>query len=258
MHDRSTRAPAIEWAPVAFCASQARTTPATVPMSPTISAGCPSASHRTWGWRAAAGSPDRGDKGWNLEPRTYLLAADRRGQRPGGRLALQIAGLPLIVGRATQTSAHGDRASRSHLASRHRAFEGREVDCVEVRLALRRLLQYCPERWPLEFYGDAAAQEKAIGRAQGVTAASTASSAKYDGLVDMRAAHHRMTLRKALNFRTGRRSGGDCRNVALRRNRSFWSASQLGYFTASYLLVLGGKRSGAGATTVSIKPVATS
>ncbi len=45
------------------------------------------------------------------------------------------------------------------------------VDKVEVRLALRCLLPHCPERWPLELYWDAASQENAIGRAQGVTAA---------------------------------------------------------------------------------------
>lgn len=45
------------------------------------------------------------------------------------------------------------------------------LDCVEVRLALRCLLPHCPERWPLELYWDAAAQENEIGRAQGVTAA---------------------------------------------------------------------------------------
>lgn len=45
------------------------------------------------------------------------------------------------------------------------------VDGVAVRLALRCLLQHCPERWPLELYWDAAAQENEIGRAQGVTAA---------------------------------------------------------------------------------------
>nr|WP_243848479.1 hypothetical protein [Sphingomonas insulae] len=45
------------------------------------------------------------------------------------------------------------------------------VDGVEVRLALRCLLPHCLERWPLELYWDAAAQENEIGRAQGVTAA---------------------------------------------------------------------------------------
>ena len=44
-------------------------------------------------------------------------------------------------------------------------------DGVEVRLALRCLLPHCPERWPLELYWDAAAQENDIGRAQGLTAA---------------------------------------------------------------------------------------
>lgn len=45
------------------------------------------------------------------------------------------------------------------------------VDTPEVRLALRCLLTYCPERWPLVLYWDAAGQENEIGRAQGVTAA---------------------------------------------------------------------------------------
>lgn len=45
------------------------------------------------------------------------------------------------------------------------------IDVAEVRLALRCLLQHCPERWPLELYWDAAQQENEIGRAQGVTAA---------------------------------------------------------------------------------------
>ena len=45
------------------------------------------------------------------------------------------------------------------------------VDGMEVRLALRCLLHHCPERWPLEFYWDAASQENDIGRSQGVTAA---------------------------------------------------------------------------------------
>jgi hypothetical protein len=51
-----------------------------------------------------------------------------------------------------------------------RCSDGR-VDVVEIRLALRCLLPHCPERWPLELYWDAAAQENEIGRAQGVTAA---------------------------------------------------------------------------------------
>lgn len=44
------------------------------------------------------------------------------------------------------------------------------VDTIDVRLALRCLLQYCPDRWPLEMFWDAAATENAIGRAQGCTA----------------------------------------------------------------------------------------
>ena len=51
-----------------------------------------------------------------------------------------------------------------------RSGEGR-IDGMEVRLALRCLLYHCPERWPLEQYWDAAAQENEIGRSQGVTAA---------------------------------------------------------------------------------------
>jgi F420-0:gamma-glutamyl ligase-like protein len=51
-----------------------------------------------------------------------------------------------------------------------RSSESR-VDIIEVRLALRCLLQHCPERWPLELYWDAAKQENDIGRAQGVSAA---------------------------------------------------------------------------------------
>ena len=45
------------------------------------------------------------------------------------------------------------------------------VDTIEVRLALRCLLHHCPERWPLELFWDAAAQDNDIGRAQGCTAA---------------------------------------------------------------------------------------
>jgi hypothetical protein len=57
------------------------------------------------------------------------------------------------------------------------------VDGMEVRLALRCLLQHCPERWPLELYWDAAGQENDIGRAQGVTAA-------FNGIVrQLRRAH---------------------------------------------------------------------
>lgn len=45
------------------------------------------------------------------------------------------------------------------------------VDTVAVRLALCCLLHHCPERWPLELFLEAAAQDNDIGRAQGVTAA---------------------------------------------------------------------------------------
>ena len=44
------------------------------------------------------------------------------------------------------------------------------VDTLPVRLALRCLLQHCPERWPLEHFWTSATQENAIGRAQGTTA----------------------------------------------------------------------------------------
>ena len=42
-----------------------------------------------------------------------------------------------------------------------RSGSGR-IDGIEVRLALRCLLHHCPERWPLEQYWDAAAQENEI------------------------------------------------------------------------------------------------
>ena len=45
------------------------------------------------------------------------------------------------------------------------------VDTADVRLALRCLLRHCPQRWPLELFWDAAAQENDIGRSQGCTAA---------------------------------------------------------------------------------------
>jgi hypothetical protein len=45
-----------------------------------------------------------------------------------------------------------------------------KVNTIEVRLALRCLLPYCRERWPLEMFWDAAATDNAIGRAQGCTA----------------------------------------------------------------------------------------
>jgi hypothetical protein len=60
---------------------------------------------------------------------------------------------------------------------------GSRIDGIEVRLALRCLLPYCPEHWPLALYWDAAAQENDIGRAQGVTAA-------FNGIVrQLRSAH---------------------------------------------------------------------
>jgi hypothetical protein len=45
------------------------------------------------------------------------------------------------------------------------------VKTIEVRLALRCLLQHCPERWPLETFWDAADGPNEIGRSQGCTAA---------------------------------------------------------------------------------------
>lgn len=50
--------------------------------------------------------------------------------------------------------------------ARHETVAG-----VEVRLALRCLLQHCPDRWPLELFWDAAQGDNDIGRAQGCTAA---------------------------------------------------------------------------------------
>ena len=45
------------------------------------------------------------------------------------------------------------------------------VDTIEVRLALRCLLHRCPARWPLEMFWSSAGADRAIGRAQGCTAA---------------------------------------------------------------------------------------
>ena len=55
-------------------------------------------------------------------------------------------------------------------AAMTRAGDSR-VDTIEVRLALRCLLQRCPARWPLETFWSSAGTEQAIGRAQGCTAA---------------------------------------------------------------------------------------
>lgn len=52
----------------------------------------------------------------------------------------------------------------------------RKADGDHVRLALACLYFYCPERWPLTCFLDAAGQENEIGRAQGTTAA-------YNGIV---------------------------------------------------------------------------
>ncbi len=43
-----------------------------------------------------------------------------------------------------------------------------------IRLALRVLLPYCKERWPLTGFWDAGQQDNDIGRTQGVTAAFNA------------------------------------------------------------------------------------
>lgn len=45
------------------------------------------------------------------------------------------------------------------------------VDTDAVRLALRCLLPYCPERWPLVTFWDSAGQSQEIGRTQGTSAA---------------------------------------------------------------------------------------
>lgn len=45
-----------------------------------------------------------------------------------------------------------------------------KVNTIEVRLALRCLLQHCPERWPLLSFWDLAGADNDIGRAQGCTA----------------------------------------------------------------------------------------
>lgn len=62
-----------------------------------------------------------------------------------------------------------DLALRILRAAMVRSVTGR-VDTIEVRLALRCLLHYCPDRWPLEMFWDAAKGENDIGRAQGCTA----------------------------------------------------------------------------------------
>lgn len=46
-----------------------------------------------------------------------------------------------------------------------------KVDTIEVRLALRCLLDHCPERWPLDMFWSSAATEHDIGRSQGCLAA---------------------------------------------------------------------------------------
>ncbi|RYF14111.1 MAG: hypothetical protein EOO77_14680 [Oxalobacteraceae bacterium] len=46
-----------------------------------------------------------------------------------------------------------------------------KVDTAEVRLALRCLIEHCPERWPLVMFWSSAATDHDIGRSQGCTAA---------------------------------------------------------------------------------------
>jgi hypothetical protein len=48
------------------------------------------------------------------------------------------------------------------------------VKTPEVRQALRRVQSYCPERWPLDMFWDAADVENDIGRAQSLNAAFNA------------------------------------------------------------------------------------
>ena len=84
-----------------------------------------------------------------------------------------------VSSRPTQVLSSTSLKAISALSSRCRCIScagvwrcsDRHADVVEIRLALRCLLPHCPERWPLELYWDAAAQENEIGRAQGVTAA---------------------------------------------------------------------------------------
>jgi hypothetical protein len=51
-----------------------------------------------------------------------------------------------------------------------------KVDTLAVRLALRCLLPYCPQKWPLTAYWEGAGGDHDIGRAQAVTAA-------YNGII---------------------------------------------------------------------------
>jgi hypothetical protein len=59
------------------------------------------------------------------------------------------------------------------------------VDTDAVRLALRCLMPFCAERWPLVTFWDAAGQEQTIGRSQGTSAAYNAI------LVQLEAGGHR-------------------------------------------------------------------
>ncbi len=62
-----------------------------------------------------------------------------------------------------------DLAIRILRAAMIRSTTGK-VNTIEVRLALRCLLNHCPDQWPLEMFWDAASGENDIGRAQGCTA----------------------------------------------------------------------------------------
>lgn len=62
-----------------------------------------------------------------------------------------------------------DLAVRILRSAMTRSGAGR-VDTIEVRLALRCLLQHCPDQWPLAMFWEAAATDNDIGRAQGCTA----------------------------------------------------------------------------------------
>lgn len=49
--------------------------------------------------------------------------------------------------------------------------DDKPINTPATRLALRCLLPYCPERWPLVCYWDSSSQTNPIGRSQGCTAA---------------------------------------------------------------------------------------
>lgn len=46
-----------------------------------------------------------------------------------------------------------------------------KVDTIEVRLALRCLMPYCKERWPLTSFWDGATGDQDLGRSASTTAA---------------------------------------------------------------------------------------